>query len=331
MALPTNTGSTPYDCQIYLVRGDSNVYERFTQHCREAEAIFGRMAGDGTRFNWANMLFETFRDAVDEEGRAAVEWRENEKPDRPETWSDIADFGDVLEWTRLLLKTFRDRAEFRQRSLSGPLLDDDGNPMPVPKVKRPDGDRGDKAAFAFQPDGDGYFVRGLGKQGHFTAKGAKGLHDIFRLVKSPGVLTPMLELDAEAGTIRLDGDSHNPQPVANSKTRQDIAAKRRELRADIDNADTDLERDESRAELETLEAEAKKMFGLAGKARDLNNPNDRLRPKLLARKTRACKQIKNSGLSELAGHLDLSIVSDGDCLVYRSTIPNIAWDTEPKV
>jgi hypothetical protein len=330
-AVPTTTGSTPYDCKIYLVRGDGHVYERFTQHCREAEAIFGRMAGDGTRFNWANELFETFRECVDEEDRYAVEWRENEKPDHPETWSYIADFTDVLEWTRLLVETFRDRAKFRQRLLGGPLLDDEGNPLPPLKLKRTDAELGDKASFAFQPDGDGYFVRGFGERGHVTAKGVKGLHDIFRLVQTPGVLTPMLELDGGVGTNQLHGDRHSRQPVANCKTRRDIGLKRSQLVADIENADTDLERDELREELENLDAGTRSMYGLRGKARDLNNPTARLRAKLLARKSRACKHLMNSGLTKLAGHLDCSIGSEGDCLVYRSTTQNIAWDTEPKV
>jgi hypothetical protein len=141
----------------------------------------------------------------------------------------------------------------------------------------------------------------------------------------------MLELSGGAGTKQLDGDSHSRQPVATSETRRDIEAKRRQLKADIESSNTDLERDELRGELENLEAEAIKMYGLHGKARDLNNPNARLRAKLLVRKTRACTHLKNSGLSKLAEHLDSSIVSAGACLMYRPTTPNIDWDTEPKV
>lgn len=146
MELPINKESTLYDCRIYLVGGDSNVCKCFTEHCREAEAIFGRMAGDGTRFNWTNMLFETFRDAVDEEDRAAVEWRENEEPDSPETWSYIAEFKDVFEWTRILLKTFMDGAELRQRSPDGRLPGDEGNPTTVPTAEIPSGELSDSVA-----------------------------------------------------------------------------------------------------------------------------------------------------------------------------------------
>lgn len=140
LLLPIFSGLEPYECSVFLINGDENVYSRFTQHCREAEAIFGRMAGDGTRFNWANVLFETFSDAVDEGGQCAVEWHENEKPDCPETtWSNIADLSDVLAWTQLLLKTFRDRAVLRQQSPDGSLPEDDQTGTSGRRVQRPDG------------------------------------------------------------------------------------------------------------------------------------------------------------------------------------------------
>lgn len=116
MDLPTHLGPTSYNCRIYLVGGDAGICDTFIRYCREAEAIFCRMAGDGTRFNWAKELFDTFQDAVDEKGRDAVEWRENEEPGQPETWSYVAELSDVFEWTRILLKTFRDGAELRQQT-----------------------------------------------------------------------------------------------------------------------------------------------------------------------------------------------------------------------
>lgn len=331
LPLPKGEDSNSRYCLTYLFAGDSKVRECFTRHCREAEAIFGRMAGDGTRFNWAKELFEAFWNADDEESGDVVEWREVEEPDHPEACSYIVELTDVFECTRKLLETFQNGAELRLRSLDDPLLGDDGNPTRVSNVKRAAGEQGDKAEFAFQPDGDGYVIRGFGEEGRVTAKGAKGLHDIFRLVQSPGIPVPMLELSGGAGTKQLDGDSHSRQPVATNETRRDIEAKRRQLKADIESSNTDFERDELRAELEHLDAEAIKMFGTRGKARDLNNPYARLRPSLLARKTRACEHLMKSGLSKLAEHFDSSIVSAGDCLVYRSTIPNIAWDTEPKM
>jgi hypothetical protein len=186
------------------------------------------------------------------------------------------------------------------------------------------------AEFVFRPDGDGYFLRGFGEEGHVTATGAKGLHDIFLLVQSADGLVPMIELDAGPGARRLAGDLQTKQPIANRQTRDDITTKRRGLQADIASADTELERSELQAELEKLEAEAAKMFGLNGKSRDLNNPINRLRPTLLKRKKTACNLLRNRNLTELGDHFDLAIGSEGSCLAYRPEIKNIVWDTTKK-
>ena len=67
--------------------------------------------------------------------------------------------------------------------------------------------------FVFRPDGDGYHLKGFGENGHVTAKGAKGLRDLYRLVQTPGVPVPMLELDAGLGAERLPGDAQSRQAV----------------------------------------------------------------------------------------------------------------------
>lgn len=185
--------------------------------------------------------------------------------------------------------------------------------------------------YVFRPDGNGYFIRGLGEEGRVFAKGAKGLHDIFRLIQSASVPVPMLELDAGAGTKRLPGDSRSKQFVANQQTKQDIAAKRKQLQADLAKADSELERAELQDELDELNTEATKLFGIGGKPRDLNDPTGRLRSKLLSRITTACQRMKDEGLKELGSHFDLTIGSEGGCLVYRPSLPNIIWDTEPRV
>lgn len=183
------------------------------------------------------------------------------------------------------------------------------------------------AEFVFRPDGDGYLVRGFGEAGHITGKGAKGLHDIFRLVLAAGSPVPMIELDAGPGTKRLSGDSQSKQPIANSQTVIDIRNRRRGLQEEIDRATNDDEKAEAQQQLAELNAEALKLVSLRGKPRDLNNPINKLRPKLLKRKRTACNQMKKCGLSELADHFDLSIGSEDGCLVYRSVVPSVAWDT----
>lgn len=189
-------------------------------------------------------------------------------------------------------------------------------------------------AYAFQPDGDGYFLRALGDKGHVTARGAIGLHDIFRLVRSDGGLVPLLELDAGTGTQRLSGDSHSKQVVANSQTRQEIAAKRKQLQADLADADSEMERTELQTELATLELGAAKLFGLGGKARDLNNPNDKLRAKIHGRIRDACDKLANckpNSFPNIAEHFRLAIGSEGAFMKYSPDIPNLVWHTEPKM
>ena len=225
---------------------------------------------------------------------------------------------------------------------NGQSVTADGRPSTVPIESPPrptpeaDGESGNvpssKSQFVFCPDGNGYFLRGFGEEGHIAAKGAIGLHDIFRLVQSVGSPVPMLELDAGTGTKRRSGDSQSKQPIANSQTRNDITAKRRGLMADIERADTVLERAELQAELEKLETEAAKLFGLNGEPRDVNNPNNKLRPKIHGRIRDVCAKLKNcepKPFPLIAEHFELTIGAEGACFKYSPGIPNLLWRTEP--
>ncbi len=204
-----------------------------------------------------------------------------------------------------------------------------------PPVELAAGDSGDvtESEFVFQPDGDGYFLRGFGEEGHVTATGATGLHDIYRLVQSPGVPVPMLELDAGRGAKHLGGDSQSKQPIANSQTRQDITDKRRDLQTEIERADSELDKSELHDELEKLNAGASKLFGLKGMPRDVNNPNDKLRPKIHGRIGDACEKLKTckpKPFPKIAEHFKLTTgATDGACFVYKPGIPNLLWRTEP--
>ena len=216
---------------------------------------------------------------------------------------------------------------------------DDTSSPPAPRAESTGSlanDNGDDPAsesdFVFRPDGDGYFLRGFCEEGHVTSKGAIGLHDIFRLVQSPGVPVPMLELDAGPGTQRRSGDSQSKQPIADSQTREDIAQKRSELLAAIERADSELERQELQEELESLETEAAKLFGLNGEPRDVNNPNNKLRPKIHGRIRDACQKLKTcqpKPFPLMAEHFELAIGAEGACFTYTPGIPNLHWQTEP--
>ena len=179
----------------------------------------------------------------------------------------------------------------------------------------------------FRPDGDGYYLKGFGEAGHVTARGAIGLRDLYRLVQTPGVPVLMIELDAGPGVERLPGDAQSRQAVGDGQTFADIDAKRRQLKADIETADSDMDRSELQAELDTLEAEAIKMQGINGQARDLNNPLDKLRPKLHKRIVTACDAMRdNAKLPKLAEHLRLAVSSESGCMVYRPAVEGLTWN-----
>ena len=188
------------------------------------------------------------------------------------------------------------------------------------------GGRRAEAAFEFRPNGDGYYIKGFGQSGHVTAKGAKGLHDLFRLVQTPGVLVPMLELHAGPGVERAEGDGQSHQPVADGETLKQLAAKRKQLKADIESAGSDMERNELETELAAVEAAAKGMRGLDGKPRDMNNPLDKLRPKLLKRISTAVRQLREANLDRLADDFDSAVTSEAGCLVYRPAVEGLTWN-----
>lgn len=193
--------------------------------------------------------------------------------------------------------------------------------------KRTAGESPAEAEFVFRPDGDGYYLKGFGESGRISARDAIGLHDLFRLVQTPGVPVTMVELDAGPGVERLPGDTQSRQLVGDGQTFADIKSTRRQLLADIANADSDLERSELQGQLDRLEEAAKKMKGRNGKARDLNNPLDKLRPKLLKRIATARNAMRdNAKLPSLAEHFWLTVSSKAGCMVYRPAVEGLRWN-----
>ena len=184
--------------------------------------------------------------------------------------------------------------------------------------------------FEFRPSGDGYFIRGFGESGHFTARGAKGLHDLYRLVQTPSIPVSMLELDAGRGVKRQPGDAQSRQAVGDGGTFADIKAKWTQLKADINEADSELERRELQEQLNQLEKATKAMRGLKGNPRDINNSNDKNRSRIHDRIETACKAITNASCKQLATHFKDNCSAEGQCYVYKTGIADMKWDTERK-
>lgn len=186
-----------------------------------------------------------------------------------------------------------------------------------------------EAEFVFRPDGDGYFLKGFGKQGHVS--GLKGLDDLFRLVQTPGVPVLMLQLSAGLGEKPTEGDERSRQPVADREAMEQLAAKRKQLLADIENIEptdpsSDMERSELQAKLDLLNNAVRSMTGLRGKPRDINNLLDRLRPKLTNRIKTVYRKLRKENLKKLADHFEATVSSESDCFVYRPGLENLTWD-----
>jgi hypothetical protein len=182
----------------------------------------------------------------------------------------------------------------------------------------------------FVPDGDGYFVSGFGESGHLSMK--KGLVVIARLIATPGDPVSMLTLDG-AGQQARD-DRRTPQPALDAESLRQAHNKLQELRADLDKAKetkNTVEIDQANRQIEEINATVRAAMGRAGKARDLNNPFDRMRAKIHGQLQTAYGAMRdaNPPMPKLAKHLETSISSEsGTDFAYRPAGNSPAWKFE---
>jgi hypothetical protein len=171
----------------------------------------------------------------------------------------------------------------------------------------------------FVPSGDGYYIAGFGESGHLS--GRKGLSDLSRLIQAPGRLVPMLELEGASQQVKQD--RRGRQPSVDAKGLQEAGKRLRELRADLEKAQEDnntVEADTIRAEIEQLEACLAPAKGFGGKARDLNNLFDKLRPRIHGRLRTVYEAMRKAvpPMNKLAEHFELSISCEGgSAFIYR--------------
>jgi hypothetical protein len=182
--------------------------------------------------------------------------------------------------------------------------------------------------FIFAPSGNGYLIMGFGESGHLS--GYKGLHDIARIIRTPGEAVSMLEL-VEAGD-RTKADQRSTQEALDVQAMKEVKEKLDERRRDLDRAreeNNSLEVDLAEKDIEELRRQVRQAKWFGGKAgagkgfgckdRDLNNLFDKLRPAIhnrLKAVYAALRQAKPA-MSLLADHFEQSISSEGGTFVYR--------------
>ena len=189
-----------------------------------------------------------------------------------------------------------------------------------------------QSEYVFRRDGDGYYIKGFGEEGHLTAKSAKGLHDLFRLVETPRVPVLMLELEAGRGVAQLDGDHRSIQPMVDETGMRNIRNKLEQITAYINSIDpkspdSRMEREEQERERDKLLAEANKVQGKKG-VRDLNASDlNRMKANIAGRIKTACKQMKND-FPKLSEHFAVSTgAHESKFYRYMPAIPDMTWNT----
>jgi hypothetical protein len=186
------------------------------------------------------------------------------------------------------------------------------------------------AEWCFVPSGNGYFIAGFGESGHLSSY--KGLSDIARLIKTPGVAVPMMELEGTGEQAR--NDRRTPQPAVDGTGRRQIVERLQELRWDLEKAEREnntVDADVARAEIDQLEASLASAHGIGGKVRDLNNLYNKLRPRIHGRLRTVYNAMQEADppMKRLAEHFGLSISSEGGSgFIYRPASDPPAWQFE---
>jgi hypothetical protein len=185
----------------------------------------------------------------------------------------------------------------------------------------------DETEVAFMRDGDGYFIRGFGESGHVTR--LRGFDIIARLVRTPSVPVPMLELFGGALDKGIAADQRSRQETLDSQAVKDIRNRLAELRADYDKAEAKnntVEMTSAETQIEELKSRLLADTGLAGRSRDMNSDNDRLRPTIYGNLKRAYQKLLSTKppMVQLANYFEQTISSRGGAFIYSPGTP-IDW------
>ncbi len=177
---------------------------------------------------------------------------------------------------------------------------------------------------------NGWFIRAFGAEGHFT--NLDGFRDLDKLLRSPGKPVSMIELDGglDNGSTR----SRSKQPALDAKAREQIEKEIKRLREEVASADNVVEKADSQHRLDELLQQYQRDTGIGGKDRDLNNPADKLRPKIHGRLRAVRNTLKDAvpPLCDLAAHLETpNVRSEGLAFIYDPPKPAPEWDFSPVI
>lgn len=177
-------------------------------------------------------------------------------------------------------------------------------------------------AFLFQRDGDGWFVRAFGREGHFGA--LVGFAYLRTLLASPSGTVSTRELVANPTNKQqqetIENDASSGEPTLDKQAKEEYRERLSELENDIARAREDCN-DAILAELEkekqALIDQLTRATGLAGADRRLGDIGGHLRSRVANALSRAYKRLRESGMNQLASHLENAIEVGGKVVTYR--------------
>ena len=193
-----------------------------------------------------------------------------------------------------------------------------------------------ESEYIFRRDGDGWFIRAFGEQGHFSQ--SAGFDRLARLVRAGGRPVAMTNLiagrgvkkptaAADAAAAELTPNNSTSAPLVDEEAIQKIGKKVKELNDAIKEAEHEGDvtlAEVYRKELGDLVGYLKAATQPSGKTRKFRTEIDRLRPAIHQSINRACQQLRNAGMTTTANHFEVSIRSEGDSFIY-SPSPPIPW------
>lgn len=219
-----------------------------------------------------------------------------------------------------------------QLAASAPAIFEPPPPPPPP----PPAD----TTLVFASDGDGYFIRGFGAEGHF--KSSAGLRRLEKLLHNAGRPVLMASLMAEGEPRRsvssLDEVIETPEDgeagFHEGGIQEDLLDEEalEEIRKELLRLDGDIEkteRDHDAAETHRLQAEKEQILDhlrrdsrFGGGSRAMTSGTDRLRSAIANSLSAAYKKLRNAApsLEELADHLKLATRAEGS--IYYIYVPH---------
>ena len=186
--------------------------------------------------------------------------------------------------------------------------------------------------FIFAPDGTGYYIKGFGEHGNVTK--LKGFWQIHLLIQTPGEPVSVLDLIEANKDERIVADKRSHQPVFTTEAKEKIKIERRRLKSELDQAKEKndfAEQTRLQLEIEQIEDQSKKAYGVFGKDRDLNDLTKKMLRRVYGTLSTAYDHLReaNPPMVELAVHFESSISAEGSDFIYHSAIePTPEWSSQ---